>query len=257
MNSRDAYKRILAAQKLLSGSTTTTEKLASVRRLIQGIRPELDEALAACERELATVSKILEGDVVTLAVENLPEGTEEEKKCKKALMFFIDNWNKLKGEIARVQSELAASQGSDDKNQNQSPWGNIVKHAVGPLGLVTVIAVGAVLLQTTAVEVVIQNDGCGTFAASKSMPIPIPGFSLPSGEIPSGSSAIATLPPFTISVDGTQSGMLAMKALTFTMSFGLPDDITAVTIDGTSLLNKKTEVHLSDSKTHTLVLQCG
>lgn len=257
MNTREAYKRILSAQKILSDNASPGEKLSAVRKLVKGIRPELDTALMACEREIGAVDNLLTGDVLSLGVQHMPEGTEEEKKRKKVVGYFIDNWNKLKGEVTRVQNELAAANDQSDKSHKQNHWGNILGHVAGPLGLITVIAVGVGLMAATSVTIEIQNKGCGTFEASGT-PIAIPGFSLPKGSIPSGASATATLPPLTISVDGTTSkDTLVMKALTFSISFGLPDDITAVTIDGTSLLKKKTEIHLSDSKTHTLVLSCN
>jgi hypothetical protein len=224
--------------------------------MIKGIRPELDELLEKCEGEVATVENLFQGDVLSLAADKLPEVTDEDKKRKRLLVLFLENWNKLQSEVTRVSNELAAAN-TGDKSQKQNHWANIFKHAAGPLGLVTVIAVGIVLLKTTSVDIVIQNKGCGTFEASKSMPISIPGFSLPSGSIPSGSSATATLPPLTISVDGTHAGTLLMKAFTFTMTFGLPESITGVSMDGTSLLHKQSIIKLSDAKSHTLVLSCA
>jgi hypothetical protein len=257
MNLKESRKRILAAQELLLGSGSLSQRLRSARALVKGIRPELDEMLEKCESEVATVENLFAGDILSLAADTLPEITEEEKKSKKVLVYFLEHWGKMKDEVSRVSNELAVAGNTDDKSQKQNHWGTILKHATGPLGLVTVIAVGIALLKTTSVDVVIQNKGCGTFEASKSMPIAIPGFSLPTGSIPSGSSATATLPPLTINVDGTHAGALAMKALSFTMTFGLPDNVTGVTLDGTSLLKKKTEIHLSDRKTHTLVLSCA
>lgn len=256
MNTREAYKRILSAQKILSDNASPGEKLSAVRKLVKDIRPELDTALMACEREIGAVNNLLSGDVLSLGVQHMPEGTEEEKKRKKVAGYFIDNWNKLKGEITRVQNELATANDQSDKSHKQNHWGNILGHAAGPLGLITVIAVGVGLMATTSVTIEIKNNGCGTFEASGT-PIAIPGFSLPKGSISSGASATATLPPLTIGVDGTHADSLVMKALTFTMNFELPSDVSDVTIDGTSLLNKKTEVHLSDQKAHTLVLSCN
>ena len=257
MNLKESRKRIAAAQSLLLGSGSPSQKIKAARTLIKGIRPELDELLEKCEEGVSTVENVFQGDILSIAADTLPEMTDDDKKRKRLLIIFLENWNKLNGEVTRVGNELAAANGTSDKSQKHNHWGNVVKHAAGPLGLVTVIAIGIALLKTTSVEVLIQNHGCGTFEASKSMPISIPGFSLPSGSIPSGSSAIATLPPLTISVDGTHAGILAMKAFTFTMTFALPRNISGVTLDGASLLKNKNEIHLSDAKSHTLVLSCG
>ena len=257
MTPRDAHKRILTVQKLLLEPTTTREKVRAVRTLIKGIRPELDQALSALEREFSIVEKALEGDVVTLAAERLPETTEEEKKRKKALLFFVNYWNKLKGEVARVEAELAAAGESNDQSQKQSHWGTILKHSVGPLGVITAVAVGLVLLKTTSVEVFIQNDGCGTMKVANSLPVPIPGFSLPDAPIPDGGSSTAALPPVTVHIDGTGVGALNLKTFNFEITFDLPNNISDVTLDGTSLLGTETEVRLGERDEHLLTLTCS
>lgn len=254
MDLTTARKNLAAVAALMNVPTTTKDNIRRLRGLVKGIRPELDEALAGLEREFPTIQKLAQGDIISLVVQDLPETTEEEKKRKKALMLFINTWDKLKSEVARVQSELTAAEGTDRTEQGVH-WAKILKSAVGPLGLITAVAVGVGLLQVTAVTIEIKNVGCGTFEASGT-PIPLPGLSLPKGSIPSGSSATATLPPLTVSVDGTAGTSLVMKALAFTMTFGLPGNIRDVVINGTSLLNKKSEVRLSEHKTHALILSC-
>ena len=87
-------------------------------------------------------------------------------------------------------------------------------------------------------------------------PISIPGLKLPQGDIPNGGSAVATIPPLAFTIDGTQKGVVTMTALKYTMSFQLPSNVKDVSLDGASLLNKTSEVHLSEKDSHILVLKC-
>ena len=257
MNHGEAQKRLLAAQKLLLEPTTTREKFSSVGILVKGINRNLDDALARCEHALSTIDKVQEGAIIELSAEHLPETTEEEKRRKRLLLLFIRSWKDLKGEVARVQQELQNQGDSQTPTQQASTWGRIFRGAKGPLGLVTVIAIGLAVMQQTSVQLTIQNKGCATMYPSGSIPFSIPGLSLPKDPIKSGGSAIATLPGLPVNVDGTSRGALSMKVLTFSLTFHLPSDITDVTMDGASLLGKKTEIHLSEKDEHTLTLICS
>jgi len=254
MNHHEAHKRLLAAQKLLLELSTTREKFNSICVLIQGINPAVDNALAECQRQLSTLDKLQDGDVIGLSAEHLPENTEEEKRRKKWLLLFIHSWKQLKSEVARVSQEIHAD--PQTSGNTSSGWWRVLKGAKGPLGLVTVLAVGVVLMQQTSVQVTIQNKGCATLYPSSSIPS-IPGFSMPKDPIASGGSAVMTIPPFVISVDGTQSGALALTALNYSFTFQLPSDIEDVRLNDTSLLGKKSEVHLSEQEKHTLTLSCS
>ena len=257
MNYSDAHKRLLAVQALLLEPSTTREKFSSIRALLKGVHPDIDRALDACEREISTIEKFMQGAVIELMGERLPESTEEEKKRKKALLFFINTWNSLKGEVTRVQGELQASNNAQNSADKASYWGRIFNFAKGPFGIITVAAVGLViLLQTTSVSLTIRNDGCGTMQTSASIPVSLPGISLPSEPIESGGSAVARIPPLTFTVDGTVPGLVTLKALTFSATFQLPNNITGVTLDRVSLMHKKQDIHLSESKEHTLTLSC-
>ena len=257
MNYKEAHKRLLAAQTILLEPTTSIDKFNSISTLIRGIHPELDAMLVRVEKELGTFGKIQDGQVIDLVLEHLPEFTEEEKKRKKVLLLFLQTWNKLKGEIARVDAELSAANSSEDSGDKTSHWGRIFNFAKGPLGIVTILAVGIVLvMQQTGVQLTIKNQGCGTMVVSGSMPISLPGLSLPSDPIASGGSGVAIIPPLSLNVDGTQSGILTLNALTFSATFQLPSSISDVTLDGISLLNKKQDVSLSGKKEHTLTLVC-
>ncbi|MBI5457021.1 hypothetical protein HY969_04770 [Candidatus Kaiserbacteria bacterium] len=256
-NAKDARSRLQAAHALLLEPSTTREKFNSVRDLVRDINPQLDQALARIEQHLSTWDKIESGDVIHLTADHLPENTEEEKKRKKWLLLFINGWKQLKSEVARVQAEFEASQSSNTPSDTGSLLGRILWKAKGPLGLVTVIAVGVVALQQAAVAITIQNKGCGTMHPSSSIPISIPGLSLPNEPIASGGSAVATLPGLTVHVDGTDTSALSIKVLSYSLTFQLPSNIDNVTMDGASLLGKKTTVKLSEKDAHTLVLTCS
>jgi hypothetical protein len=137
------------------------------------------------------------------------------------------------------------------------PWGKIWSGAKGPLGFLTVLAVGIAILDTSSVAISIVNDGCGPIDAKTSVPISIPGLKLPNETIPTGGSATAILPPMSFEVDGSTPGTLVFSSLKFSMSVGLSQDMDDVTFDGKSLLGTKSTIGLSGAKTHELRVICG
>ena len=258
LNAKDARKRLLAAQALLLEPSTTQEKFTSVRTLVAGIHPKIDQALANCDHALSTVGKVESGDIVGLSAEHLPENTEEQKKRKKWLLLFINSWRKLGSEVERVQAELAAADNAQTGSDRASHWGRIFNFAKGPFGIITIVAVGAVIaMQATAVTIVIKNNGCETLYPSSSIPISMPGLKLPRDPIPSGSSAEVVIPGLTVTVDGSQRGVVSLSMLNYSIGIQLPANTRDVTLNGISLLGKKTRVPLSERDQHTLVLSCS
>ncbi len=257
MDLRAAHKRILAAKSLLLEPSISREQFTAVRSLIEGINPRLDDALMEIDRQIATVEKAIQGRVIELSAEHLPENTEEEKKRKRALLLFINTWNKFKSEVARVEQELQNAEHTQTPGSQVSVWGRIFNVIKNPFSLVTIVAIGAaVALHTTSVQIEIKNDGCGTMQPSSSIPFPLPGFRLPQDPIASGDTALAILPPLTVDVDGTARSAVILKTLNFSLTFGLPSNIKDVTLNSESLLGKKSQVRLSESKEHVLVLVC-
>lgn len=138
---QDEKNRYLSAYKLLRGDTTTTEKFESVRDLVKGLNPKVDRLLEGCSDQIKRFENIKKGEVLELALDNLPEETEEEKKRKNSLIFFLKNYKELKSEIERIKNEIEPA-----KNQNQvQTAGRILSGAKGPFGVITLAAIAAVV----------------------------------------------------------------------------------------------------------------
>ncbi len=254
--SKETHRKLVAAQALLLEPLTSREKFTQIRTLLTGVNSNIDQHLSRLDQHFSTWDKVIEGDVVHLSAERLPENTEEEKSRKKWLLFFISSWKQLGAEVERVRVEMAKAEAGDTTSKT-SNWGRIFRYAKGPFGLVTVLAIGVVLMQQTAVNITIKNNGCPTLYPAGSIPISIPGLKLPSEPLVSGGSAVVTLPALTLSVDGTVRSVLALKVLTYTISFQLPSNVKNVTLNGESLLGKQTTVKLSEQDEHALVLTCS
>src|SRR3989344_1543301 len=155
LDAKESHKRIIAAQALLLEQTTSKEKFEHVRTLLTGINPQLDSALERCAEGISMLDKLVKGDVISLTAENLSENTEEEKRRKRMLLLFIQGWKDLKNEVARVEKELSQDS-SPTSGERASAWGRVLGVAKGPLGIITLVAVGIVVaMQAISVEVVI------------------------------------------------------------------------------------------------------
>lgn len=252
---KDISKRLGAAQTLLLAPTTTIEKIKSLRTILAGINPQLDAQCAQVESHLGALQSVIEGDVVSLAADKLPEVTEEEKRRKKILLLFLKYWGDLKSEVARVQAEMQKQQSG--AQSGSSLWMNIFKRTRGPLALITIAAIAIVVMSQTSVDIKIENHGCGTLYASSGVPVSIPGLKIPNDDLPSGGSVVATIPPLPITVDGTTAGSLKLNSIGFHFTIQLSNAVTNVTFDGASLLGKSTDINLSSSKSHVLSLVCS
>jgi hypothetical protein len=256
MDHLDSRKRIASAQKLLLETTTSLEKFTAIRTILAGYNPKIDELLARADHELATLSKIYDGKLIELGLEHLPEETEEEKKRKRALVAFLATWKDLSGEVSRVATELDTINSSNDVSAQARSGGKILTDAKGAFGIVTIVAVGIVVaLQVTSVTVDIKNVGCGTLEGTGTA-VSLPGLSVPSGPIKEGAVVRATLPPLTLTIDGTTPGSVVLSAISFSLSIDLPSNIVAAELDGVSLLSNKTVLALATQKNHTLALIC-
>ena len=143
MDPLDTKKRIFAAHKLLTEKTTSKQKLESVKALIKGINPRIDKLLDGSSKAFSDLEKFQKGEIIELTAEHLPENTEEDKKRKEALLWFIRNWKSLNSEVERVKKEFEQfKQGSE---QQVASTGKIIAFAKGPFGLMTVLAVVIVI----------------------------------------------------------------------------------------------------------------
>lgn len=256
-------EKIDAAMQLLFEDTTTVAKFEKTRTLLKGINPKIDHTLETCSKGLKTLKRLQTGDIIELTATNLPEHTEREKKRKKYLLLFISSWKNLKGEVARVE-KLYKEQNADGKTTTQehlATAGKLAAASKGPFGLITGLAVviagaGAALafLNFSAVNITIKNQGCSPITPIVRMPIQIPGIKLPTETISSGGIAVASVPPFTVTVDGTQRGSVVLSALKFTMEYNLGS--ADLIFDGQSLVGKSTTINLGASKNHELILSC-
>lgn len=259
-------EKIDAAMQLLLEETTTVSKFEKIRTLLKGINPKLDRALESCSKGIKTLKKIQAGDVIELAAANLPENTPQQKKRKKYLLLFLSSWKNLKSEVARVQ-KLYKEQSADGKTttkEHLATAGKLISSTKGPFGLITALAVvivgiGGVLayLNYAAVNITIKNQGCSPITPIVRMPVQIPGIKLPDETISSGGQAVARVPPFTVSVDGTKRGQVVISAFKFTMEYELGRGSTNLIFDGESLIGKSTTLDLSTSKNHELIIICS
>ncbi|OGK09939.1 hypothetical protein A2767_00995 [Candidatus Roizmanbacteria bacterium RIFCSPHIGHO2_01_FULL_35_10] len=143
MDPLDIKKRIFATHKLLTEKTTSKEKLDSVKSLLKGINARIDKLLDSSSKALADLEKFHKGEIIELTAEHLPENTEEEKKKKKAFLWFIRNWKSLHSEIDRIKKELEIKSKSTD--QDIAKMWKIASALKGPFGLITAFAVVIVI----------------------------------------------------------------------------------------------------------------
>ncbi len=218
------HKQIRAALKILSEPEISSAKLAQLRELLNNVDPQVDMLLQVCERELGTLEKVIQGDVISLAADTMPETTDEERNRKKAVVIFLKYWNQLKGEVERVRAELHSTE--------PSLASRLFGGAKGPLAIVTLVAIAVVAaFYTTSVTVAITNNGC-------------------SERIP----ATLTLPPVTVGVDARIAGELRVSVFGNVASIAAPDQLI---FDEQDLLGKKTDIDLGSAPLHTLLVACN
>lgn len=151
LDASEVHKRLEAASKLLSETSTSNEKFRALATLIKGIDKRLDKELDKGHQLLSDLEKMESGQVIELTVEYLPEFTEKDKERKKRFLLFIRSWKQLQSEVERIRNEFNQMQ----QNQNQSlsekaqTTGKIITFAKGPFGLITIAAIILVVVSFT------------------------------------------------------------------------------------------------------------
>lgn len=255
MNSQTIEKRVRAAADLLQAKEINRATFESLRSLLSGIHPRIDRTLASLSASWKHVEHLQKGDTIELVVESIPEITPEQKKRKKAILLFLKLWNDLKGEVKRIEKELTQAKGAAHQSNARSV-GRIVSGAKGPLGIITLVAAGVVLLKATEISIIIKNSGCRPMTPVASVAVNIPGLMLPSETIPDGGEAVAKLPPLTVSVDATSPTQVLLTMYGIKYNFSLETSDIRLIFDGKTLNGTKTSLNLGAQKQHTLVAQC-
>ena len=259
--SKEQNEKITAALELLVEETTTFDKINKVCTLLKGIHPAVDKHIKTTSEIVDKLSKIQEGDVVSLALEKLPENTKKEKDRKKLLLLFLKNWRGLESEVKRIDDLQKQDVENATNTQNAIKMGKVLGAMKGPFGFITVAAAGIVavssFLNNQSVAITVKNIGCQPFTPGLQTAINLPGLKLPDQPIPSGGNGIVTIPGIDIDVDETQMGTVKLNAIGFSQSITMPRDIKDVLYDGVSLRGKATTVKLGSSKTHEVVIQCS
>lgn len=249
MDYKAIEKRLQAAHTILHADSINRAAFDSLKTLLTGINPKLDKALSEAGKAWKHIDQIQKSDVIALVVEGLPEATVEQKKRKKALLLFFKWWNDLKSEVARVEKELA---NDPDAKHHSNAWGKIFGLAKGPLGIVTLVAAGVVMLKASEVTVAIKNIGCGVLTPPS---INVPGLKLP-GSVPEGGEIVAKMPPLNFTVDATTGSSARVTILGMPYNFEVGRRIS-VTFDGQEIMGKKTNIDLGSQKEHVLVISCN
>ena len=254
MDYKRIEKRLAAAHAILQADTINRATFDSLKTLLSGVNPKVDTLLASTGKAFKHADQLQKGDIIELTLEAWPDVTPEDKKRKKAILLFFRLWNDLKSEVARVQKEFDKSHTSGQGSAGA--WGNILAAAKGPLGIITLIAIGFVVLRMTEVSIVIQNNGCQPIVPVTSIAVNIPGLKLPAETIPDGGQAVAKLPPLSLSVDATSPSLVRLTMYGIKYDFGLGSSGIGLVFDGQTLNGKTTSINLASQKEHTLAISC-
>lgn len=254
MNYQEMKKRLQAAEDILNDTKTSFEKFKALKTLVKGMSSKIDLHLEEAEKYLVKFESLQKGAVIDLLIYHHPENSEAEKKRKKLLLLFLAQWKGINSEVKRISSELGSVKSHEATTKSKITFvGKIAAFAKGPLGLITVIAVGIVILQSIVVKVIVRNRGCDSISLFTS-PIPIPGMVLPKEDIPNGGSAVVKLPPISMTIDNTVSEQLAVTIFGVKKSFSYGRG--KLVFDGDSLTGKVTTINLGIRRDHELIISC-
>lgn len=244
-------KRLHAALELLDKRELNRATFDQVRTLLSGLNNKLDHTLESASKAYKQIEQMQKSDVVELVLESIPDVTPEDKKRKKAILFFLKFWKDLKSEVARIEKELNVHEGKAHSAAK------IVSRAKGPLGLITLAALVVAVMKVTEVSVVIKNINCGPITPPTGIALNIPGLKVPSEAIRTGGEGLAKLPPLSATVDATQANNVQLKIYGMTFNFSLASSGINLYFNDKLLNGSMTSINLGEQKSHTLTIRCG
>lgn len=253
--------KLKAALSLLCEDKTTYGKVKDLSKIIGGLNPDLDKKVKKLTVTVDKLHAVKEGDVIDLTLENLPENTKKQKDRKKLILLLIKDWKNLKSEVQRLD-DLYTSASSTGVLSKQSvvKTGKIAATAKGPLGVITIIAAvivaGAKYIDSKSVTIEVINDGCLPIPPISERKINIPGLRMPSSIIGTNKSDTVKLPALKIVTSLIKTGEFCINVLGYSQNFHLPGEYDEITLNGNKLMGKQTEIDLSQSKIHELVISC-
>lgn len=254
MDYKNVEKRLLAASTILDSDSLDSTAFSSLKTLLHGIHPRLDATLKSAEKAANQIDMFQKGDAVGLTAEAIPAHTPQEKKRKKYILLFLKFWRDLKSEVARVEKEF--KEGGKSHSAQNLAWAKIFAAAKGPLGIITVVAVGIVMLKATEVSVIIKNINCDPIEPATKFTLNLPGLSLPQVTIPAGGEAVAKIAPITMNVDATSGSAVHLSLYGVKQTIAMDSSDIRVTFDGQLLNGKVTTIELGKSKTHVAEIRC-
>lgn len=144
MKTVNPHRKIKAALKLLEQDKLSPDSFEQIRILLEGIDPKLDARLKSASSAYKDFQKLAHGKYIDLTLKHIPATTKEEKKRKKALLLFLNSYRQLRSEVSRVHSEFHVHSQNSSINNSVRTLGRLAIGAKGPLGLVTLAAIGIV-----------------------------------------------------------------------------------------------------------------
>lgn len=179
--------------------------------------------------------------------DDIPEGPR--RKIEEILSRADHTREGLQKSCELLQGEV----GKLVKTLTPNWFGNIVNTVF--LGGIVAAGAAVYYLSSNAVELTVTNQGCAPLTVAGNVPVSLPGVSLPGKPIPSGSSETFKLPPLLATVDATNRYNITLSTLGSTVTFQL-DPRIAITLNGESLIGKRTSVNLGSRPKHIVIVSC-
>ncbi len=191
------------------------------------------------KKNLTPLLDMYEDDLPKDVVSRLRKATELADESKDAIN---QTCNLLKSDVIKVAKMKATTHAF-------GKW--ILGTALVGVG---VVSAGLIYLKQSAVTVTVANRGCDDLVVTGSVPVKLPGVTVPD-RIPSGRSATFTVPPLIATVDATSDAVINISILGTRFSFTMDPGVT-VSFDGIPLRGKTTQIQLGEKPVHDVVIAC-